>query len=54
MLRQGSGEPLVLFHGVLSAGRVWRHVVPLLAAHYDVIAPTEPGHLGGRPAMRGR
>ena len=47
MLRQGDGEPLVLFHGILCASRVWRHVVPPLAAHYEVIAPTELGHLGG-------
>lgn len=38
----------MLFHGILCADRVWRHVVPPLAAHYDVIAPTELGHLGGK------
>lgn len=37
-----------MFHGILCAGRVWRHVVPLLAADHDVIAPTELGHLGGK------
>ena len=31
MLREGSGEPLVLFHGILCSERVWRNVVPLLA-----------------------
>jgi pimeloyl-ACP methyl ester carboxylesterase len=53
VLRQGDGEPLVLFHGILCAGRVWRNVVPLLAPHFDAIAPTELGHLGG-PACDAR
>lgn len=48
MLRQGSGEPLVLLHGVLGSERMWTHVVPLLAASHDVIAPTVLGHNGGR------
>ena len=53
MLREGSGEPLVLFHGILSSERVWRHVVPLLAEDHDVIVPTALGHSGGpRPAKR--
>jgi pimeloyl-ACP methyl ester carboxylesterase len=50
VLRQGSGEPLVLLHGILGSERMWSHVVPLLAGHYDVIAPTMLGHRGGRPA----
>jgi pimeloyl-ACP methyl ester carboxylesterase len=50
VLRQGSGEPLVLLHGILGSERMWSHVVPLLAQHYDVIAPTMLGHRGGRPA----
>lgn len=50
VLRQGSGEPLVLLHGILGSERMWSHVVPLLADHYDVIAPTMLGHRGGRPA----
>jgi len=29
---------------------MWKHVVPLLAGRYDVIAPTMLGHRGGRPA----
>jgi pimeloyl-ACP methyl ester carboxylesterase len=29
---------------------MWSHVVPLLADHYDVIAPTMLGHRGGQPA----
>lgn len=50
VLRQGSGEPLVLLHGILGSERMWSHVVPLLAGHYDVIAPTMLGHRGGRLA----
>jgi pimeloyl-ACP methyl ester carboxylesterase len=52
MLRQGSGEPLVLFHGILGSERMWRHVVPLLAPHHDTIALTALGHKGGPPAAR--
>lgn len=50
MLREGSGPPLVLFHGVLGGERMWRRVVPLLAPHHDTIAPTALGHRGGRTA----
>ena len=50
MLRQGSGEPLVLLHGVTGAERMWRHVVPLLAPRHDTIALTMLGHRGGNPA----
>jgi pimeloyl-ACP methyl ester carboxylesterase len=50
MLRQGNGDPLVLFHGILGSERMWRDVVPYLAAHHDTIAPTALGHSGGSPA----
>ncbi len=49
MLRQGSGEPLVLLHGILCSERIWSDVVPLLAADHDVIAPTLLGHHHGPP-----
>ncbi len=39
----------MLLHGILGSERMWSHVVPLLAGHYDVIAPTMLGHRGGRP-----
>ena len=52
MLRQGDGEPLVLLHGIFQADRVWRHVVPPLAEHYDVIAPMGFGHGGRVPDKR--
>jgi pimeloyl-ACP methyl ester carboxylesterase len=52
MLREGSGEPLVLLHGIFQADRVWRHVMPLLAPRYDVIAPMGLGHGGHEPDKR--
>jgi pimeloyl-ACP methyl ester carboxylesterase len=47
MLREGSGEPLVLFHGILCSERVWRNVVPLLTDEFEVIVPNALGHRGG-------
>jgi pimeloyl-ACP methyl ester carboxylesterase len=47
VLREGSGEPLVLLHGLTNSERVWTNVVPLLAGHHEVIAPTALGHHGG-------
>ena len=52
MLREGSGEPLVLLHGIYQTDRVWRHVMPLLAPRYDVIAPLGLGHGGHEPDKR--
>jgi pimeloyl-ACP methyl ester carboxylesterase len=52
VLRQGDGEPLVLLHGLFQADRVWRHVIPPLAAHFDVIAPMGFGHGGRVPDTR--
>jgi pimeloyl-ACP methyl ester carboxylesterase len=52
-LRLGSGEPLVLLHGVLGGAFMWREVMPQLAASHDVIALTALGHHGG-PACRER
>lgn len=49
MLREGRGEPLVLFHGLTGGERMWRHVVPLLAARHDTIALALLGHRGGTP-----
>jgi len=50
MIREGTGEPLVLLHGVLCSERVWRRVVPYLTPHHDVIALTALGHRGGNIA----
>jgi len=47
VLREGSGEPLLLYHGVMGSASMWRDVIPLLTADYDVIAPNALGHRGG-------
>jgi pimeloyl-ACP methyl ester carboxylesterase len=53
MLREGSGEPLVLLHGILCTSNVWDEVLPLLAPHYDTIALDALGHrYGPVPARR--
>jgi pimeloyl-ACP methyl ester carboxylesterase len=38
----GSGEPIVLVHGLLTDSALWREVVPALARDYRVIAPDWP------------
>jgi pimeloyl-ACP methyl ester carboxylesterase len=38
----GSGEPIVLVHGLLTNGELWREVIPRLAADFRVIAPDWP------------
>jgi pimeloyl-ACP methyl ester carboxylesterase len=42
-IRQGSGEPLVLIHGLGGSIVVWKPVLDLLAAERDVIAVDLPG-----------
>lgn len=51
--RMGSGPPLVLLHGAGASTHSWRHLMPLLADRFDVIAPDLPGH-GFTTAARGR
>ncbi|QFU94550.1 alpha/beta fold hydrolase [Amycolatopsis sp. YIM 10] len=41
--RTGSGEPLVLIHGVGHRRQAWAPVVPLLAPHREVISVDVPG-----------
>jgi pimeloyl-ACP methyl ester carboxylesterase len=41
--RQGSGEPLLLLHGLGHRRQAWQRVVPLLAEGYDTIALDLPG-----------
>jgi pimeloyl-ACP methyl ester carboxylesterase len=41
--RAGSGEPLVLIHGIGSRWQVWSPVLPLLEPHREVIALDLPG-----------
>ena len=52
MIRQGSGEPLVLLHGITLTEHSWQGVVPHLASSHDVIVPTALGHHGGRAPGR--
>ncbi len=42
--RTGSGEPLVLLHGIGHHRRAWDPVVPQLAAEREVITVDLPGH----------
>jgi alpha-beta hydrolase superfamily lysophospholipase len=51
--RGGSGEPLVMLHGINASWRVWRPVLPALEAEHDVFAPTLPGHRCGPPLDAG-
>ncbi len=38
----GSGEPIVLVHGLLADGNLWQDVAPILAADFRVIVPEWP------------
>jgi pimeloyl-ACP methyl ester carboxylesterase len=38
----GAGEPIVLVHGLLVDGELWREVAPILARDFRVIAPDWP------------
>jgi pimeloyl-ACP methyl ester carboxylesterase len=38
----GAGEPIVLVHGLLADGELWRDVAPRLAADFRVIVPDWP------------
>ncbi|GAB2850893.1 alpha/beta fold hydrolase [Streptomyces deserti] len=48
--RVGSGEPLLLLHGIGHHRQVWDPVIPVLAAERDVIAIDLPG-CGESPAL---
>jgi pimeloyl-ACP methyl ester carboxylesterase len=50
--RTGTGEPLVLIHGLGSARTVWALVTPGLARSFDVVAVDLPGH-GQTPWIAG-
>jgi pimeloyl-ACP methyl ester carboxylesterase len=45
----GSGEPMLLLHPFMMSQTVWKKVAPQIAdtGHYEVFAPTMPGHNGG-------
>lgn len=36
--REGSGEPVLLVHGITTYSFIWRKIIPLLSPQYDVIA----------------
>jgi pimeloyl-ACP methyl ester carboxylesterase len=38
----GTGQPVVLVHGLLNNGLLWRHVAPALAREFRVIVPDWP------------
>lgn len=38
-LREGAGDPVILLHGITTYSFIWRKIIPLLAKHYDTIAP---------------
>ncbi|MBV8524081.1 MAG: alpha/beta fold hydrolase, partial [Acetobacteraceae bacterium] len=38
-LSAGQGDAVVLLQGVPQTSYEWRHIIPVLARHYSVIAP---------------
>jgi pimeloyl-ACP methyl ester carboxylesterase len=50
--RTGSGDPLVLVHGLGSARTTWLPLLPALSLRYDVIAVDLPGHGESPPLPR--
>jgi pimeloyl-ACP methyl ester carboxylesterase len=48
--RGGSGEPLVLIHGIGHTWRGWKPMLPELERRFDVLAIDLPGH-GHSPAL---
>lgn len=42
--RMGQGPKLLLIHGTGASTHSWVELLPLLAEHYDVLAPDLPGH----------
>lgn len=42
-LTAGSGPAVILLHGYTQTSRMWRPIMPLLAAKFTVIAPDLPG-----------
>lgn len=45
----GSGEALVLLHGLGGSWHIWQPLLPVLEKRFHVIALTVPGHVGGEP-----
>ncbi|MDB5808061.1 MAG: Alpha/beta hydrolase [Betaproteobacteria bacterium] len=42
-LTAGKGDAVILLHGYTQTSRMWRPLIPLLAANFKVIAPDLPG-----------
>src|SRR5687767_10997424 len=51
--RGGSGEPLVLIHGIGHTWRGWRPMLPLLEPRFDVLAVDLPGFGHSAPLPAG-
>ena len=51
--RAGSGQPLVLLHGIWEGWHSWSPVLDRLAAEREVLALTLPDHLGSPPLPAG-
>lgn len=53
VLRQGSGEPILLLHGIWESWHSFSPVLPALTAEHEVLAPTLADHPGGPPLPAG-
>ncbi len=51
--RAGSGPTVLLLHGTGASTHSWRGLLPILAQHFDVIAPDLPGHAFTSPPRNG-
>jgi len=49
----GTGEPVLLLHGVPKTMSYWRHIVPLLTPHYTVIVVDNRGFGGSERPLSG-
>lgn len=49
--RSGTGEPLLLIHGLGATGGIWSPVLPALAAQHDVVAVDLPGFGDSAPLI---
>ena len=52
--RGGTGEPLVLLHGLFQSWHDWSPLLSRLTAEREVLAPTHLGHPGSRPFEAGQ
>ncbi|WP_084269177.1 alpha/beta fold hydrolase [Mycobacterium avium] len=51
--RAGTGQPLLLLHGIGAIWHAWSPVLPYLEPHHELIVPTLHGHAGGPPLDSG-